>query len=195
MRLVLATFTLAVVVGLVTGGRVSGLGRIYVRWAPVALVGLAMQFAPLPGRFWPMTMLYVSFVLLLAFAVVNLRTPGFVLILIGISLNFTVILANNGMPVSRHALVASGQQDTLTMLIESGGAKHHLATDDDRVLFLGDVIALRPIEQAISVGDIFAYMGVAWLIVASMRRREDAALPEPPEAIPEATPGAAHAQV
>ncbi|MDQ3210483.1 MAG: DUF5317 domain-containing protein, partial [Actinomycetota bacterium] len=55
---------------------------------------------------------------------------------------------------------------------------HHLASQDDLVVFLGDVIALpQPIGQAISVGDIFTYGGVGVVIVAGMRahaaRRED----------------------
>jgi Family of unknown function (DUF5317) len=50
--------------------------------------------------------------------------------------------------------------------------KHHLADDDDRLLALGDVIALpAPIGQAISIGDIFTYGGVVVVVVAGMRRR------------------------
>jgi hypothetical protein len=173
MRLVLVTFTLAVVVGYLCRGRLSSLGNLKVRWAPLAFIGLALQFAPLPGQAWPMAMLYLSFVLLFAFAIVNLGVAGFPLILIGVVLNFTVIAANNGMPVTRQALVASGQTSTLTYLIEHGGAKHHLAASGEHLLFLGDVIAVRPIQQAVSLGDIFTYGGVFWLIAAGMRRRDD----------------------
>jgi hypothetical protein len=172
MRLVLVTFTLALVVGYLCRGRLSSLANLKVRWAPLAFVGLALQFAPLPGQAWPMTMLYLSFALLFAFAIVNLKVAGFPLILIGVVLNFTVIVANNGMPVSRHALEASGQTSTLAYLIEHGGAKHHLAGPGDHLLFLGDVIAVRPIQQAVSLGDIFTYSGVFWLIAAGMRRRD-----------------------
>ncbi len=174
MKLVLFTFTLAIVVGYLGRGRLSGLGRLQVRWAAIAFIGLGMQFMPLPGHVWPMAMLYASFVLLFAFAIVNLRAAGFALILVGIALNLTVIAANDGMPVSRHALVASNQMDSYTFLIEHGGAKHHLAGPSDRLLFLGDVIPIRFLEQAVSVGDFFTYGGVFWLIVAAMRKRESA---------------------
>ena len=81
------------------------------------------------------------------------------------------------MPVAEQALIASGQADTLDDLINNPWPKHHLASDDDLVLFLGDVIAVpQPVGQAISVGDIFTYGGVGVVIVAGMRtpaRRED----------------------
>jgi hypothetical protein len=181
MRLVLVTFTLALIVGHLCGGRLFTLAEMKVRWPALAFVGLALQFAPLPGHAWPMAALYVSFALLFVFTLKNIRVAGFPLILIGVILNFTVIAANDGMPVTRHALVASGQASTLTYLVEHGGAKHHLAGPDDRLLFLGDVIAVRPIQQAVSLGDIFTYGGVFWLIAAGMRRREDPVTDPGPE--------------
>ena len=52
--------------------------------------------------------------------------------------------------------------------------KHHLAGPEDRVLVLGDVIGLPPpVGQAISVGDIFTYGGVAVVIAAGMRRKPE----------------------
>ncbi len=174
MRLLLATFLLAVLAGYVAGGRLGTLGKVKVRWAPAAVVGLAMQLAPVPGHVLPLALLYGSFVLLLAFAAVNIRVAGFALIAAGIVLNLTVIAANRGMPVTRQALVASGQVDTLDALVGGGGAKHHLATPSDRLLFLGDAIAIRAVRQAVSVGDVCTYLGVCWLIFAGMRRRDGA---------------------
>jgi hypothetical protein len=124
-----------------------------------------------PGGSWPLVYLYVSFVLLAVFAVANIRTGGVPLILLGILLNFAVIALNEGMPVSRAAIVNSGQASTLDELQTEGGAKHHLATEDDELRFLGDVIAIRPLQQAISVGDIFTYGGVVVVIIAGMGRR------------------------
>ena len=83
MRLVLVTFTLALVVGYLCRGRLSSLANLKVRWAPLAFVGLALQFAPLPGQAWPMAMLYLSFALLFAFAIVNLKVAGFPLMVLG----------------------------------------------------------------------------------------------------------------
>lgn len=180
MKVILATILLAFVLGLVLGGRPSALASLKVRWTPAALVGLALQLAPVPGDTWPLVLLFVSFVLLTAFAVVNLRgrVPGFALILVGVLMNFTVIAVNEGMPVSRGALVASHQQETLPILLERPGAKHHLAGPDDRLMVLADVIAVAPLDQVVSLGDVLAYGGVVWLVVAGMRRRERDAAPE-----------------
>jgi hypothetical protein len=177
MKLILATLLVALVAGFLSGGRLSNLSHLRIRWAPLAIVGFAMQLVNPPGD-WPLFMLLGSFVLLSIFALANIRTAGFALILVGVAMNFTVIAVNSGMPVSRQALIASGQADTVGDLVNDADSyvKHHLADGEDRVLFLGDVIALAPpIAQAVSVGDFYTYGGVALVIVAAMRRRPEAA--------------------
>jgi hypothetical protein len=193
MRFILATLVLALVLGLIAGGKPSALANLKVRWTPAALIGLALQLAPIPGRTWPYVLLLVSFVLLTAFAVVNLRArvPGFVLILIGVLMNFTVIAVNHGMPVTREALVASHQASSLPILENRAGAKHHLAGPGDHLMILADSIAVPPLDQVVSLGDVFAYGGVMWLVVAGMRRREPAGEPEPASDAPVAAGGPA----
>ena len=170
MKLVLPTLLLAVLAGRLAGGSFANLGKLRIAMTPLAIIGLFLQFLVPPGR-WPLTLLLVSFVLLLVFGVVNLKAPGFTLIVVGVVLNFVVIAMNHGMPVTAQAIVASGQQHTLPELVSDPGVKHHLAGPDDDLMFLGDVIAVpQPVGQIVSVGDILTYAGVAWLIVASMRR-------------------------
>ncbi len=175
MTIILATLVLAGALGLLLGGRLSNLSHLRIRWMPLAIVGLALQLVSVPSRTWGHALLYVSFTLLMAFALANVRarTPGAWLILVGIALNMIVIGVNGGMPVTREALVRSGQMDTLQLLVEEGGAKHHLAEPDDRLVLLGDVIPIRAVQQAVSIGDLFGYAGVVWLIVAGMRTRGD----------------------
>jgi len=170
MRLIISSLALAVVVGYLAGGRLGLLAQLEIRWPYVALAGLGLQVAPVPGPTLPLVLLLVSFVLLIAFAAVNVRARmvGFPLILIGIVLNFVVIAVNQGMPVSREALVASGQAETLSLLARDGGVKHHLVGPDDRLLFLGDVIVIRPVSMVASVGDLIAYAGVLWLVLMGM---------------------------
>jgi hypothetical protein len=176
MRLMLLVISLAVVAGALAGGRLDRLPHAGVRLAPLAVVGLALQLAPVPGRA-ALVLLYLSFGLLLGFAAANLRQPGFALVLLGLVLNLAVIGANGGMPVARSAIVASGQQDTLGELAEDGdGVKHHLAGPSTRLLLLGDVLALPPpVKQVISVGDVAIDAGIFWFVVsamgASLRRR------------------------
>jgi uncharacterized protein DUF5317 len=170
MRLMLLVIVSGLIAGWMIGGRLDRLAQAGVRWPAIALVGLALQLAPLPGKaaLW---LLYGSFALLLAFAAVNVRRPGFALVLLGLVLNLTVITTNAGMPVAEKAIVASGQQDTMGELLRNGdGIKHHLAGAHTRLLALGDVIAVpQPIRQVISLGDIVVDVGLLWFIVGAMR--------------------------
>lgn len=178
MRLVVGVLLLALVIGLALRGRLSGLAGLRIRWAPLALIGLALQYFSPSGGGWPFASLMVSFMALAVFSAVNLRVSGFALILAGMSMNFLVIGLNHGMPVTQHALVASGQQDTLADLI-GGGAKHHLAGPHDRLLFLADVTPLAPpIGQIVSAGDIVAYGGVGYVVVVAMRRDRKTHVPK-----------------
>jgi hypothetical protein len=171
VKLVAVGLALGVAVGYLLGGRLSQLSDVEPRYAPLALIGLLLQLVNPPGS-WPLVMLLLSFVLLMAFTLVNIRIAGFPLILAGVAMNFAVIAVNGGMPVDRQAIVASGQEGTLGPLVEHGGVKHHLAGPADRLEFLGDVIAIPPpVGQAISVGDIFTYGGMTVVIAAAMRRR------------------------
>jgi hypothetical protein len=187
MKLIIGTLFVSLVAGYLVGGRVSNLGGLKVRWAPLAIAGFVMQIINPPGK-WPLAMLLGSFVVLSVFAVANLKVTGFQVILLGVILNFIVIAVNDGMPVSEQALVASGQADTVADLTDNADSyvKHHLAGYGDAVLFLGDVIAVPPpIAQAISVGDIFTYGGVGIVVAAAMRRRR-------PDAMPGVSPGVQH---
>lgn len=171
MKLVAIGLVLGVVVGTFRGGRLSQLSELKPRYAALAFAGLLLQSVNPPGS-WPLVLLILSFVLLTAFALANIRIVGFTAILAGVVLNFAVIAINGGMPVAREAIIASGQEGTLAPLLEHPGAKHHLAGPDDRMLFLGDVIAVpAPVSQVISVGDLFTYGGMAMVIAGAMRRR------------------------
>jgi hypothetical protein len=190
VRLVLCVLVLALAVGFLGGGRFAGLSSLRIRLAPLAIVGLALQFLSPSRGDLPYLLLMVSFVMLTVFAAVNLRTPGFALILIGMLMNFLVIAANHGMPVTQYALVASGQQDTLTELVRLGGEKHHLAGPGDRLLFLADVTPIPPpVRQAVSAGDVVAYAGVAFVIVAAMCRRRYEVIGDEAPAATEGAPG------
>lgn len=179
MRLVLFTFPLAIGLGYLLGGRLRNLGGTRLRFAWAGLVGVLLQFAPAGGRAGYLA-LVGSFLFLLFVCAANVGRPGFALVLIGLGMNFVVIAANEGMPVTREAIVDSGQAETIEGIDVEGGTKHHLATDDDVLLFLADRIPVpAPVKQAVSVGDIVAYAGAMWFVVAGMRRRDGTALVEP----------------
>ena len=171
MRLALFALGGAVAVGVLTGGRPTRVAEVRFRWPIAGIGGVVLQLIPATGTLG-IALLLSSFVLLGLAAGANVRLPGFPLILAGVALNFLVISVNGGMPVTAHALLASGQQATLTDLVEHGGSKHHLATEADDLVVLADAIPLgAPIRQAVSVGDLLAYSGAAWFLVRGMHRR------------------------
>ncbi len=157
--------------GLHWGGQLSNLTT----WVPPlwqALVGglvltVLVDIAPVSGAF----MAFLSIVatgLLLAFAVVNVRIGGMVLVVAGLALNLLVSLINWGTPVSRGALESAGLVSTSAgkAVVLTGGRK---LADGSLLGFLGDVIPL-PWGQVISIGDVLLLVGLA-LVTASVLRR------------------------
>ncbi len=182
MKLMAICMSVILLVGYLTGGRLRNLANLEIQWPWLALIGLALQFVTGPGTSVPLVCLYLSFALLIVFTIRNIRVFGFAVILAGVLCNLLVIGANGGMPVSKAALRGSDQGRFLGDLENNPYPKHHLATDDDLLRFLGDVIPLpEPIAQAISIGDILTYGGVGLVVVGAMRgpsrRREPAIQP------------------
>lgn len=171
------------VIGLLLGwglsGRLSYLTDVRIRGWWLAPLALLLQTAPAPtveadwGRYVPAGMLALSFVVLLLVVAVNLRNRGFGLILFGLMLNLAVILVSRGMPVSAEALREVGAEQDIQRLADAQpGDKHHLATDDDLLRFLGDIIPVRePFNAVLSPGDLLMYGGGTWFLVAAMRGR------------------------
>jgi len=178
--LIVTTVALATAAGLATGGSLRDFPTVRLRALWLALPGVALQYLVIRGSL-AFPLLLASLACLLAFAGVNIRAPGFALILIGLALNTIVIAANRGMPISREALDASGQGSTITQLTtDSDGQKHFLADDRTVLLPLGDVIAIpKPIGQAVSIGDILIHAGIAWFIVMAVRKPKTVEAPAP----------------
>src|SRR3954452_19788274 len=170
MRLMAICMAVILAIGYLLGGRLRNMADLTIEWAWLALIGLALQFVTGPGATVPLACLYGSFALLIVFTIKNIRVFGFPVILAGVLCNLLVIGINGGMPVSKHALRASDQGQFLGDLENNPYPKHHLATDDDLLRYLGDVIPVpSPVEQAISLGDILTYGGVGFVIVGAMR--------------------------
>jgi hypothetical protein len=94
-----------------------------------------------------------------AWAVVNL--PGrsramqvaIALVLLGGAMNALAIAANGRMPFSERALVAADVSDQQRARGERS-PKHVAADGATRLLWLGDVIPVRPIEKVVSARDV-----------------------------------------
>lgn len=185
VRLLLVVFVGAIAIGLLAGGRLGNLAEYRFRLGWLGLIGVVLQFVPVRGDAGDLV-LAASFLCLFVVCGANRRLPGFVLILGGLLLNFVVITANEGMPVSREAVVASGQAGTLAELRELDSPKHHLERPDDRLMALGDVIPVGPpIRQVVSIGDMAVLLGVAWFLIAAMRRGPGEGRPDPHDQPPD----------
>jgi len=167
----LLAVSIGVGLGLRWGGQIDNLTS----WRPPLLYVLAggvsltilIDVLPLSGGFMTLLSL-VAMGMLMAFAFVNIRTGGMVLILAGIGLNFVVTLLNWGTPVSAAALESAGivSADETSRLVLDGGRE---VASGAFVGFLGDVIPL-PWHQVISIGDLIVLVGLV-LVTASIVRR------------------------
>ena len=58
-----------------------------------------------------------------------------------------------------------------TVRLPQDSAKHHVATNDDVLRFLGDAIPIPPLRVVLSIGDVLLYAGIAWFVVIVTRGR------------------------
>jgi hypothetical protein len=162
-----------IALGLAGGGSFDNL----LRWRPVAwqiAVGaialqLLFRLLPLSGTF-AVVIDVISMLGLIAFAVLNIRVAGMVVILVGLVLNIIPTIVNNGTPVSPDALVSAGlveREDLANVELEG---PRHVETEDDSFTWLGEVIAI-PSGQVISIGDIIILLGEMLTISALLRNR------------------------
>jgi len=197
--LVLAAFVIGGIVGIALGGRPANLGGVHYRWWPLAIAGLVLQVVPV-SHAWAhqrgigATLLVSSYVLLFVFVLINIRSPGFPLIAIGLLLNAVVITVNSGMPVTASALRAASNDRMAAAVVKlekEGGAKHHLAGTSDELLPLADRLGVgTPISGVFSVGDLLWIAGAAWAVAGGMLLKQTAD-PASPESVPEPSPGPA----
>jgi len=158
--------------GLAAGGRLDHL----LAWRPVgwpaAVGGLLTQVAVRATGWsgWWVTLIdIVAMVIVLSVAVVNIRTPGMVVIALGLVLNIVPTVVNWGMPVHRDALVTAGlvaERDARS--VEVTGPR--VIDDGASLAFLGERLPL-PTRQVISLGDLVVWLGIILVVSALVRGR------------------------
>jgi hypothetical protein len=160
-------------IGLLVGGRLSGLARLEFEWAPLIALGMAIQVAlfsdPIAssvGGAGPP--IYVgSSLLVLAAVCRNWSITGLPIVAVGAASNLVAIIANGGyMPASAAALAAQGR-DAPSVYSNS----RYLA--EPALAPLTDIFAMPswiPLANVFSVGDILIAAGIAVAIVAAMRK-------------------------
>jgi hypothetical protein len=171
---ILYAIVVGLVVGFLVGGRISAIGDIRFRWAPLVFVGLLAQVllfsdavAERIGDLGPV--LYVASTVLVVLAVVrNLAIPGMPLVALGAASNLTAIVANGGfMPASASALAALGKGAPTIYSNSTVLAQPALAP-------LTDIFAMPtwlPFHNIFSIGDVILAIGVVAVIAIAMRRQ------------------------
>lgn len=174
---------LGVAIGLLAGGRLQRLAEVRLRWAPLALLGLAIQVAlfadPLASVVgaWGPPIYVASTAAVLGAVLVNLRLAGLPVVALGAASNLAAIVANGGvMPVSAEALAALG--------VPAGpGFSNSREVEAVALAPLTDIFALPawlPFANVFSVGDVLIGLGVAIALVAAMRDSRLDPAPAPP---------------
>jgi len=186
----LATVLAATVLVLLTRGSFRQVINLQLSGAWLLATGLviqaALEFIDFPKNQIETVgyaLLMVSYGLILAFCLANVRTRGFGLLVLGVTLNMLVIGLNQGMPTRPVGDNAQGQR-VYKPVIQT--VKHRQARSDDLLGFLGDRILFpRPFDTLVSAGDVAIALGICELIVVASHKK--AAAP----AVSEAANGAA----
>ncbi|KLU59442.1 hypothetical protein CEB3_c44280 [Peptococcaceae bacterium CEB3] len=175
--MLIGALVLAVVVGLLAGGKLKNLSYLPLRGAWLVLGALFLQ-AVLSwtaakglgiGPRWVGPLLHIlSYVLLLAFTWVNRSLPGVRVLAAGVFLNGLVIAVNGGlMPVAPGVLPPWD-----IARLAKGVGIHGLMSARTRLTFLSDRFYLAaPVlgRQLFSVGDVLIDVGAFWLVFRSLR--------------------------
>lgn len=171
MSWIALVLAVSVVVGLLRGGRLGNLKDVHLSGWPLLVVGVVLSAAAafIPDdRTWSgdvgVGLILAAYFPLFGVVALNRNEPGMWLAGIGILANFTVIALNAGMPVLEEAARFAGAEGVITT-----DAKHVLADEGSRLLFLGDVIPLQTLGQVISLGDVFLGVGIARYLSEQMR--------------------------
>ena len=169
---ILYAIPVGIIAGYLLGGRLDRLSSVRFRWAPLALLGLAVQVAlfsdPLAeavGDSGPP--IYVASTAAVLVAVLrNLDIAGLPIIALGAASNLLAIVANGGyMPADPNALASIGGI--------APGYSNSSATTDPVLAPLTDILAIPawvPFANVFSIGDVVLGIGIAVTITIGMRK-------------------------
>lgn len=173
MLALLIVLALGLIAGFARRGSLQNLANARLRLWPLVFVSVglvvAAELVPRDADMLAYSLVLLSFGALFSFAGANWRISGMAFIALGAACNVTVILANQGMPISADAAARSGYAGEAAQNLVIRG-KHFVSTGDDaRLLFLGDVIPLGGSPAVASIGDLIIWAGMILLIQELMR--------------------------
>ena len=156
------------------------------RWLGLGAGAFAVQVTLIYGLVslggthqWLPFLLPAAHLLLLPFLLRNVSFWGIRLILLGLLLNLTAMLANGGlMPVEAPAVEAVGRHQVGDLEVGAhipGSKNVLLAAEDIRLRTLSDILVVpvpKPFTRAVSAGDLFVFTGVVIAFGEVVRRSE-----------------------
>ncbi|MDY7099612.1 MAG: DUF5317 family protein [Actinomycetota bacterium] len=179
LLLPLAAVAVGLVIGLARRGRLRAIAGTSLRLPALLVGGVVLQAAAtifeLPAG---LVFIIAAHVALISFCAANWRLAGLTVVSIGLSANLVAIVLNGGMPVRGDALVDAGLATAEE--IDAGvtlRGERHVENDRDRLVFLGDIVPLRPTRQVLSFGDLIVLVGLADVAMNLTLRRRDETRP------------------
>lgn len=171
---------IAVIVALFRGGKWSNLStfKFKMQWLVfVAIILQVMIFNPIWGKYQVLNLytnyIYiVSMVLLIAFALANIRVAGIKAIFAGMLSNAIAIIANGGyMPSDPAALKNLLSVEAMNQL-QSGSASYNsvVINEQTNLKYLSDIIYI-PNINVYSIGDVLIAVGAFIIIQRIMMNR------------------------
>jgi hypothetical protein len=171
---------LVIAAGLVTGwirhGNVWNFSNLRLRiwWLfPIPYILQHISIVYLKGEVYAGAII-LSYVLLLFFCLINVKTPGVVWALAGTFLNF-VAMATNGLRMPAYVPAVRGMAPQILTALQAGSYGKSIAmTNTTHLNFLGDIFAFNVWPgNLLSIGDILFSIGLIVLIQAAMRMKRE----------------------
>ncbi|HWO70696.1 MAG TPA: MFS transporter, partial [Actinomycetota bacterium] len=163
--LLVAFVGIAVLLVPVFRGRLLRLAELRLRGMPLLGAALGIQLwvltiAPGPRSSAREAAYVASYVLAIAFLLLNRRVPGLWLVAVGGAMNLLAIVANGGvMPAAAHALARADLP-----LEPPRFYTNSVLVEDPKLMFLGDIFAVPaswPLSNVFSAGDVCIALGAA----------------------------------
>lgn len=174
---------IALLIGLLAGGRLSRLAALDLRrpWWFIGAFAVQFPIKLLGAAGWrPMIVAapvlhLLSYALLLAAVAANRRHWPLWIAMLGIAMNLTVIAANGGaMPAKAELVAAAGQNKILAYARAGRFPTHELVDAKTRLVFLADSYLLPPLPThfprscVFSPGDVALTIGAVLLLLQGM---------------------------
>lgn len=163
---------IGLVVGAATGGRLTHLGMLQIRWWWTGLAAIAFQVllfsTPMGSAIGPLAPVayVVSTGAVLVAVLANLATTGFRILAAGATANLAAVVANGGyMPSTEAALRIADRSD-------QGGYSNSTLLSHPNLAVFTDIFAIpswMPLANVFSIGDVLIAIGVAVVVIAAMR--------------------------